>query len=347
MSEHDCDTCGKSFRTIDHRRFCTVGCEMRWWSGCEAAEENASLRAALEQEKAKLHDAESFQWELVRTAQVEREAFKAELATEKAAREKAEADARWNAQCHATQTTRADLLESQLDAMTQRAERAESEAERLKDGIAFQKETLDVFVKAINEQKAALQAAEALAEGRLKVLNEKAEEVRREWQRAEVAEARLDAQIQDCAKLEEMRQAAEARVREAECELGKARLIAEEELRARKKVYSNLLLANARAQKAEDWQKKAEAETTRVGRLYLEEKERAQQAEKRAAHNYKAWLKARDAADTARREALEEAAKIAETYRKLWGSTVEGSQDPGPTIAAAIRALLSPEKEKP
>lgn len=34
----------------------------------------------------------------------------------------------------------------------------------------------------------------------------------------------------------------------------------------------------------------------------------------------------------------EACAKVADTYRKLWGSTVEGSQDPGPTIADAIRA---------
>lgn len=39
------------------------------------------------------------------------------------------------------------------------------------------------------------------------------------------------------------------------------------------------------------------------------------------------------------RDGVEEAAKVARTYRKLWGSTVEGSQDPGPTIADAIDAL--------
>lgn len=44
---YSCDLCGKEFRTIDHRRFCTVGCEVRWWSGNEALEENEKLRAAL------------------------------------------------------------------------------------------------------------------------------------------------------------------------------------------------------------------------------------------------------------------------------------------------------------
>lgn len=49
------------------------------------------------------------------------------------------------------------------------------------------------------------------------------------------------------------------------------------------------------------------------------------------------------AVDKCQRDALEAAAKVAQTYRKLWGSTVEGSQDPGPTIADAIRALTPKE----
>lgn len=47
MSARPCDLCGKEFHTIDYRRFCTVGCEMRWWSGCEAVEANEKLQAQL------------------------------------------------------------------------------------------------------------------------------------------------------------------------------------------------------------------------------------------------------------------------------------------------------------
>lgn len=55
----------------------------------------------------------------------------------------------------------------------------------------------------------------------------------------------------------------------------------------------------------------------------------------------------RDAARAALLDEREACAKIAETYRRLWGSTVEGSQDPGPTIAAAIRARPATPPAKP
>jgi len=46
-----CDTCSKEFKAIDRRRFCTIGCEITWWAGCQGIEANAEniiLRADLD-----------------------------------------------------------------------------------------------------------------------------------------------------------------------------------------------------------------------------------------------------------------------------------------------------------
>ncbi len=48
-----------------------------------------------------------------------------------------------------------------------------------------------VLIAEITDLKARLAQSEAVSEGRLKVLNEKAEELRKEWKRAEAAEAAL------------------------------------------------------------------------------------------------------------------------------------------------------------
>jgi hypothetical protein len=69
--------------------------------------------------------------------------------------------------------------------------------------------------------------------------------------RLEKTQAERDTYRDACENLRTRLAAAEARTKGLEHELGKARLLAEEELRARKKVYSNLLLAHKQLRAAE------------------------------------------------------------------------------------------------
>ena len=55
-----------------------------------------------------------------------------------------------------------------------------------------QQETIDGYAQRVSALNKKLMEAEAESAGRLTALNEKAEEVRREWQRAEAAEAERD-----------------------------------------------------------------------------------------------------------------------------------------------------------